>query len=115
MLTPDELFWLYVNNSKKMNARRFNELYFNYEEKEALLAEKKEQERQQRRIRRAIEQIEAELEQVDKDIATMDEQFATATEYKDDDYKRYDELKQRSSHLMHEWEKACYELELVSE
>ncbi|MBR2962096.1 MAG: hypothetical protein IKC42_03630, partial [Alistipes sp.] len=39
----------------------------------------------------------------------------TATEYKDDDYKRYDELKQRSSHLMHEWEKACYELELVSE
>ena len=77
--------------------------------------QKKEQERQQRRIRRAIEQIEAELEQVDKDIAAMDEQFATATGYKDDDYKRYDELKQRSSHLMHEWEKACYELELVSE
>ncbi len=77
--------------------------------------QKKEQERQQRRIRRAIEQIEAELEQVDKDIAAMDEQFATTTEYKDEDYKRYEELKQRSSHLMHEWEKACYELELVSE
>ena len=77
--------------------------------------QKKEQERQQRRIRRAIEQIEAELEQVDKDIAAMDEQFAATTDYKAEDYKRYEELKQRSSHLMHEWEKACYELELVSE
>ena len=46
-------------------------------------------------------------------IAQYDAKFATATDYNADDYKAYDALKQQLDHLMHEWEKAVYELELV--
>ena len=37
------------------------------------------------------------------------------SEYKEADYRAYDELKTRYDHLMHEWEKASYELELIEE
>ena len=35
MLSPQELFWLYLNNIKNIGARRFAKLYFKYQTKEA--------------------------------------------------------------------------------
>lgn len=75
--------------------------------------QKKEQERLIRKHRKAVETIEAQTAEVEEQIAQYDKKFATATEYNAEDYKAYDALKQQLDHLMHEWEKAVYELELV--
>ena len=75
--------------------------------------QKKEQEKQLRKIRKNIENIETELGNIEQQIAEYDTRFATATEYNADEYKAYDELKTRYDHLMHEWEKASYELEIT--
>ena len=75
--------------------------------------QKKEQEKLLRKLRKNVEQIEAELADVEKKIAEFDARFVTATEYNADDYKAYDELKSRYDHLMHEWEKASYEVEIT--
>ena len=75
--------------------------------------QKKEQEKLLRKLRKNVEQIEAELADVEKKIAEYDARFAVATEYNADDYKAYDELKNRYDHLMHEWEKASYEVEIT--
>lgn len=77
--------------------------------------QKKEQEKLVRKHRKAVENIEAELGAVEQQIVEWDAKFATATEYNADDYKQYDALKQQYDHLMHEWEKASYELEMVEE
>lgn len=75
--------------------------------------QKKEQEKLIRKHRKAVETIEAQTAEVEEQIAQYDKKFATATEYNAEDYKAYDALKQQLDHLMHEWEKAVYELELV--
>ena len=75
--------------------------------------QKKEQEKLIRKLRKAVESVEAELAEVETKIAAYDEKFATATEYNEDDYAAYNELKARYDHLMHEWEKASYELEIT--
>ena len=75
--------------------------------------QKKEQERALRKIRKTIDGIEAELGDIEKQIAAFDAQFATATSFDAEAYKQYDALKQRYDHLMHEWEKSNYELEIV--
>ena len=75
--------------------------------------QKKEQERLIRKHRKAVETIEAQTAEVEEQIAQYDRKFATATEYNAEDYKAYEALKQQLDHLMHEWEKAVYELELV--
>ena len=77
--------------------------------------QKKEQEKQARRLRKAVETIEAELAGIEKRIAEYDAKFAAAAEYDEVDYKAYNELKANYEHQMHEWEKASYELELVEE
>ena len=77
--------------------------------------QKKEQEKQVRKLRKAVETIEAELASVEQQIASWDEKLAAATEYVEADYAAYNDLKARYDHLMHEWEKACYELEIVEE
>ena len=77
--------------------------------------QKKEQEKLLRKLRKNVEMIEAELAEVEKKIAEYDARFATATEYNADDYKAYDELKGRYDHLMHEWEKASYEVEITEQ
>ena len=74
--------------------------------------QKKEQEKLLRKLRKNVEQIESDLAGVEAQIAEYDARFAAATEYNADDYKAYDELKSRYDHLMHEWEKASYELEI---
>jgi ATP-binding cassette subfamily F protein 3 len=77
--------------------------------------QKKEQEKLLRKLRKNVEQIEAELAKVEQSIADYDSRFSVATEYNADDYKAYDELKERYDHLMHEWEKASYELEITEQ
>ncbi|WP_418992682.1 ribosomal protection-like ABC-F family protein [Alistipes sp.] len=75
--------------------------------------QRKEQEKQLRKLRRAVETVETELARVEKRIAEFDAKFAAAPAYDEADYKEYNELKTRYDHLMHEWEKASYELEIV--
>ena len=77
--------------------------------------QKKEQEKQARKEKKAVETIEAELAGIEKQIAEYDAKFAAAAEYNEADYKAYNELKNRYEHQMHEWEKASYELELIEE
>ena len=77
--------------------------------------QKKEQEKQIRKLRKAVEAIEVELANIEAQIADYDARFATATEYNEADYRAYDELKNRYDRQMHEWEKASYELELIEE
>ena len=55
------------------------------------------------------------INEVEKQIAEYDTRFAVATEYNAEDYKAYDELKSRYDHLMHEWEKASYEVEVTEQ
>ena len=75
--------------------------------------QKKEQEKLLRKLRKAVEQIESELAGVEEQIAAYDARFAEAAEFSAEDYKAYDELKKRYDHLMHEWEKASYEVEIT--
>ena len=77
--------------------------------------QKKEQEKQIRKLRKVVEAIEAELADIEAQIADYDARFASATEYNEVDYRAYDELKNRYDRQMHEWEKASYELELIEE
>ena len=76
--------------------------------------QKKEQEKAIRKARKSVEAIEAELEGIERKIAEYDAAFASASEYRAGDYAAYDELKKRYDHLMHEWEKANYELDILS-
>ena len=75
--------------------------------------QRKEQEKLLRRLRKAVESVEAELADVERQIADYDSRFSCATEYNEADYAAYEELKHRYDHLMHEWEKASYELEIT--
>ena len=77
--------------------------------------QRKEQEKQLRKLRRTVEGIESELAAIEKQIAAYDAKFAAATAYDEADYKAYNDLKARYDHQMHEWEKASYELELTEE
>ena len=75
--------------------------------------QRKEQEKQIRKLRKVVEGIETELAKIESEIAAYDEKFATATEYNEADYAAYNDLKTRYDHQMHEWEKASYELEIT--
>lgn len=77
--------------------------------------QKKEQEKLLRKLRKAVESIETELADVEAKIAQYDARFAVATEYNADDYAAYNTLKEQYDHLMHEWEKASYELEITEQ
>ncbi|MBQ1952178.1 MAG: ABC-F family ATP-binding cassette domain-containing protein, partial [Alistipes sp.] len=75
--------------------------------------QKKEQEKLLRKLRKQVAEIEEQLAGVEAEIAAFDQKFATATDYVEADYKAYNDLKARYDHLMHEWEKASYEVEIV--
>ncbi len=75
--------------------------------------QKKEQEKLLRKLRKAVETIEADLTDIERQIAAYDAKFAAATTYDEADYKAYNDLKARYDHQMHEWEKASYELEIT--
>ena len=75
--------------------------------------QRKEQEKLLRKLRKAVESIEAELATLEEKIAAYDQKFTTATEYNEADYAAYNELKAQYDKQMHEWEKASYELEIT--
>lgn len=77
--------------------------------------QRKEQEKQIRKLKKAVETVEAELAGIERQIAEYDAKFASAAEYNEADYKAYNELKSRYEYQMHEWEKASYELEIIEE
>ena len=77
--------------------------------------QKKEQEKLIRKLRKAVESIEEETAKVEKQIAEYDQRFATATEYNAEEYTKYNALKEQYDRLMHEWEKASYELEITEQ
>ncbi len=77
--------------------------------------QKKEQEKLLRKLRKAVETIEASLSDLERRIAAYDAKFAAATAYEEADYKAYNDLKAQYDHQMHEWEKASYELEVTEE
>ncbi len=77
--------------------------------------QKKEQEKLLRKLRKAVESVEEELASVEREIADYDARFAVATEYNAEDYAKYNALKERYDYLMHEWEKASYELEITEQ
>lgn len=77
--------------------------------------QKKGQEKLLRKLRKAVESVEEELASVEREIADYDARFAVATEYNAEDYAKYNALKERYDHLMHEWEKASYELEITEQ
>ena len=75
--------------------------------------QRKEQEKLIRKLRKVVEDIEGKLSDVESKINEYDQRFATATEYIEADYATYNALKADYDHLMHEWEKASYELEIT--
>ena len=75
--------------------------------------QRKEQEKLLRRLRKAVESVETELADVEKQIADYDRKFAESATYNEADYAAYEQLKHRYDHLMHEWEKSSYELEIT--
>ena len=77
--------------------------------------QKREQEKLLRKLRKAVESIEEELAGVEQSIKEYDAKLATATEYNAEQYAEYGALKERYDHLMHEWEKASYELEITEQ
>ncbi|MBQ3043431.1 MAG: ABC-F family ATP-binding cassette domain-containing protein [Alistipes sp.] len=77
--------------------------------------QKREQEKLLRKLRKAVESIEEELAGVEQSIKEFDERLAAATNYDAEQYAAYATLKERYDHLMHEWEKASYELEITEQ
>lgn len=75
--------------------------------------QRKEQEKLLRKLRKAVETIEAELAGIERRIAEYDAKFASAATYDEADYKAYNDLKAQYDHWMHKWEKASYELEIT--
>ncbi|MEG1622044.1 MAG: ABC-F family ATP-binding cassette domain-containing protein [Alistipes sp.] len=75
--------------------------------------QKKEQEKQLRKLRKTVETLEEELANIEKKMTTAGSQLSAASGYNPVAYKAYNDLKTHYEHLMHEWEKASYELELV--
>ncbi len=75
--------------------------------------ERKEVEKEIRKARKAVENIEGELEKIEQQIAEYDAKMATASEYSEEDYKVYGELKKEQESQMHRWEQLSYELEII--
>ena len=81
---------------------------------------KKENEKQIRKTQRAIDEKEALVAQLEEQVAAWDQKLASPDEHgidlKDSSvFEQYNALKQKLAFEEHEWEKLCYELELLQE
>ena len=81
---------------------------------------KKENEKQIRKTQRAIDEKEALVAQLEEQVAAWDHKLATPDEHGIDltdssVFEQYNALKQKLAFEEHEWEKLCYELELLQE
>lgn len=87
--------------------------------KEEYLA-KKENEKLVRKTQRAIEEREAKIMALEEEVAEWDKRLGAPEEYGIDlsdskVFEEYNALKQKLAFEEHEWEKLCYELELLQE
>ncbi len=81
---------------------------------------KKESEKQIRKTQRAIDEKEALVAQLEEQVAEWDHKLASPDEHGIDltdssVFEQYNALKQKLAFEEHEWEKLCYELELLQE
>ena len=81
---------------------------------------KKESEKQIRKTQRAIDEKEALVAQLEEQVAAWDHKLASPDEHGIDltdssVFEQYNALKQKLAFEEHEWEKLCYELELLQE
>ncbi len=81
---------------------------------------KKENEKQIRKTQRAIDEKEALVAQLEEQVAAWDHKLASPDEHGIDltdssVFEQYNALKQKLAFEEHEWEKLCYELELLQE
>lgn len=87
--------------------------------KEEYLA-KKENEKLVRKTQRAIEEREAKIMALEEEVAEWDKRLGAPEEYGIDlsdskVFEEYNALKQKLAFEEHEWEKLCYELEILQE
>jgi len=69
-------------------------------------AEKKEQDKQQRKLQKQREELEKQIETCDEELAKMDMELAEdSTKATDDFFKKYNALKKQQEDLMWEWGK----------
>ena len=85
--------------------------------KEDYLA-KKENEKLIRKTQKAIEDVEVKVMALEEELAEWDRKMASPEEYGLDLadsalFEQYNALKQRLAYEEHEWEKLCYELEIL--
>ncbi len=81
---------------------------------------KKENEKLVRKTQRAIDEKEALVAELEEQIAAWDQKLASPEEHGIDltdskVFEQYNALKQKLTFEEHEWEKLCYELELLQE
>ena len=81
---------------------------------------KKENEKLVRKTQRAIDEKEALVAELEEQIAAWDQKLASPEEHGIDltdskVFEQYNALKQKLAFEEHEWEKLCYELELLQE
>jgi ATP-binding cassette subfamily F protein 3 len=81
--------------------------------------QRKESEKEVRRIKNAITKVESEIERLEGEIAEWDNKLADPEAHGLDIsdaklFDSYNELKRQLDHQMHEWEKLNYELDIVT-
>ena len=82
--------------------------------------QRKENEKEVRRIKNAITRVESDIERLEGEIAEWDAKLADPAAHGLDIsdpklFDTYNALKQQLDHQMHEWEKLNYELEIVTD
>ena len=78
--------------------------------------ERKEIDKEIRKINNQITAVEKEIEKAESNIAEMDSKMAAGVDSSiQDTYKEYELLKSKVKKSMHDWEKLQYELEILQE
>ncbi|MFI3283151.1 MAG: ABC-F family ATP-binding cassette domain-containing protein [Rikenellaceae bacterium] len=75
--------------------------------------QRKEQEKLLRKTRKAVESVECDLAEVEAQISELDRRMAT--NYQEEDYKLYSEVKAKYEKLMAQWEQLSYEVEIMED
>jgi ATP-binding cassette subfamily F protein 3 len=83
-------------------------------------AARKEQAKQQRKLQKRVEECEKRVATLEAEIAEWDTKLSAPEEHGIDlsdskVFEDYNALKQRLAFEEHEWEKLCYELEILQE
>ncbi|MBU1011684.1 MAG: ABC-F family ATP-binding cassette domain-containing protein [Bacteroidetes bacterium] len=117
--------YYFLEKKKLEDLSQLNEASKNTQLKEKTLSDnklkyeqKKEFEREIRKINTQITKSESSIELIEKEIETMDQKLASPDQYQEEInsgelYKNYDILKKKLNQEMKRWEELQYELEVV--